>query len=112
MRRCSSCGEEKDESEFYRHKNGHNKVYCKKCSSSYGKRYYKLHKGEIIEKCAVYWKFQFPTLFPGEEENKTKLCKILHTHKELLKDDPERLKTSFIKELIGAKKSACSEVEE
>ena len=49
-------------------------------------------------------------LSEANKGKKRRLCHILKTHAEELKDDPERLSTDFIKVLLGTEKTACEEV--
>jgi hypothetical protein len=43
--------------------------------------------------------------------SKTKgVCSLLESHHALLKDDPERLSTQFIKQLINKKEDPCPEI--
>ena len=47
---------------------------------------------------------------PGILHPSTSVCIILNKHHEILKDDPERLSTDFIKSMSGMKRKACKEV--
>jgi len=47
---------------------------------------------------------------PGILHPSTSVCIILRKHHEILKDDPERLSTDFIKSLSCIDKEKCTEV--
>ena len=55
---CPSCGVEKDESQFGKHKNRKDglQVYCKDCMKQHLSEYYKQHKDEIKVKTKSYAK--------------------------------------------------------
>lgn len=51
MRRCSKCGEDKPESEFYKHKGMKDglRPNCKSCSYVTWRKYYESHKDELLQ---------------------------------------------------------------
>jgi hypothetical protein len=83
MKTCSHCGEEKEESEFYKlptTQTGLNS-WCKKCMSEISTKHYYKKKATRIKKLDV-------------------VCAIIKEHNEDLKDDPERLHSDFLTSLV------------
>ena len=100
---CTSCGETKPIDQF-RGKNHK----CRKCDSLINKKWKENNKESMDiyrqkwiennpEKIKVYIPHPRKT---KEEKIKIETCEILKEHKEIMKDDPERLTTSFLKKII------------
>jgi hypothetical protein len=135
MKKCTKCGIEKDEHEFYKSTKCYTKKgsggksehiyihsWCKICENSYWSAKQKEQhlngpgKGSSFKK---YWEDlkQSGAPHPGikrywekyHEMNPSPCCKILIKHHELLKDDPERLSTEFIKKMSNC---SCDLVKE
>jgi hypothetical protein len=93
LKRCTKCGEVKDESEFKKYKRN-NREYvrnlCKLCSNKYSTEWFKQLPPE---KKQQYYKSAW----------NHKTCKIITEHHEQMKDDPEHLTTDFIQKVVGEK---------
>jgi len=84
MKQCTKCKEWKEEGEFSKNKQcgGGLRPVCKTCTSEYNRLYHKKRKS---------------------------LCSILKNHAFLLRDDPDRLTTDYIKKISGIRKFACKD---
>jgi hypothetical protein len=86
MKRCTKCGMEKDESEFYKDSRNNNnpRSWCKKCEGTL---------------CRLLWRKHHPN--PSNRGRVPKVCKIIRKHHEEMKDDPNHLTTDFIQKMVG-----------
>jgi len=86
MKWCNQCGLEKDESEFYNSKYTPDGKYwsCISCNRKRGKNLRLKRK----EASGIGW---------------TSTCSTIRKHHENMKDDPERLSTEFLQNILGRK---------
>ena len=85
MKTCSHCKESKDESEFNKSrltKDGFSR-WCKRCKN---------------EKTAVIRKINL--ILPPIDKSLIKACDIIKDHNNILKDDPDRLHSDFLTQMI------------
>ena len=98
---CHYCGELKPISEFRRAPPPSRTGYRLDCNA-----------------CHEKWRAEFPKTpkLPPRRPRKSRsttqprpkgVCEILASHHDLLKDDPDRLSTDFLKSLIGGAASNC-----
>lgn len=128
MKQCTKCKEWKEENEFYKDKRvkGGLRSWCKLCSIAGNKQYFAKKYREdpkFRERYnAANAEYQRNrrrlkntperkrSPINGELSKTNGVCTILKNHVYLLKDDPERLTTDFIKKVSGIRRSACTEV--
>jgi len=98
-KRCTKCGTTKPSTEFSKNRNSKDGLqsWCKSCA----RLFYKKHLACVI--CGE-------PLLNGRVKYCTKCspmpqtcCDFLRVHHDIYKDDPERLSTEFIKELMHCK---------
>ena len=95
-KRCTKCGEEKPLEEFYVDRKGREgrSSRCRACINEVITPGYRSRNkaGTKLDNCAVVRGARWRSV-----------CGILNVHHDTLKDDPERLSTSFINSIIGEK---------
>jgi hypothetical protein len=121
MIRCNKCGIEKEESEFHSSMLKQRNYSCKVCvKERYRERSRKL--GNLVRGSDEYnaamskarrdaYDRNHPLPLEINRSNRTtNPCRILKIHHELLKDDPERLTTDFIKKICKSKCDVADEL--
>jgi hypothetical protein len=91
MKKCSKCKIIKDESEFYHTSTSGCYGWCKSC-----------HIADVLKRK----KFGVLSRNTGAPQDTQQIeygscCTILKSHADILRDDPERLSTSFIRKMSG-----------
>ena len=103
-KRCRTCGEVKPLDEFYidRGNSTGRTSRCRACTNA-------------VQKSAYRSRSRAGTKLNNYSElrgtRRRSVCGILNAHHEILKDDPDRLSSDFLKSLIGGVASECEESE-
>ena len=105
-KQCSKCGEIKPFSEFHKDKKGTHglRTWCKACEREYQRKYHKDNRKKVNENSHNYYHKHKKK----RKEHKRPACRILKQHSEDLSDDPERLSTDFLINIISMKKEDCA----
>ena len=122
---CRVCGCELNDTNWYPSSKRQSDYSCKKCNVERARKWREANP-EHKEKRREYWlkwydsnrekvREQQRKYIENNREKwretqlKSQTCRILKTHAENLKGDPERLSTDFIIGLCGLEKEDCSE---
>ncbi len=129
MRQCTKCKEWKEETEFYKLSHGKSGLHswCKLCHNKNCADYFRkrlqtdpeFHKEFNNNQRERSRKKRRDAGIPERIKNPLKeyllqqqqTCRILREHVNILREDPERLTTDFIKKIAGIKKEECQGIE-
>ena len=114
MKVCTKCSGEFPESKFYKNPNTRDKLesMCKSCHNLYAKNRLNTvgKRVQLVTLRNLYKKRREDGIPPRKPENligvkrPNVICRIIKTHHETTKGDPERLSSEFIRELLDGVK--------